>query len=108
VMTGNGTKARALLTEAIPTFAGERAACEHGCDHALEFAIITAPDARDEALVARLDAVAGRVLSRCGATREGPRGALPRGHPCRHAPRTPGIACSRLLNTLKTIRIRSN
>jgi len=64
VMTGNGTKARALLTEAIPTFAEERAPCPHGCDHALEFAIITAPDARDEALVARLDAVAGRVLSR--------------------------------------------
>jgi len=64
VMTGNGTKARALLAEAIPAFAGERAPCPHGCDRALEFAIITAPEARDEALVARLDAVAGRVLSR--------------------------------------------
>ncbi len=62
VMTGNGAKARALLTEAIPGFAGERANCTHGCDHALEYAIITAPDARDEALVNRLDAVAGRVL----------------------------------------------
>jgi len=64
VMTGNGAKARALLAEVVPAFAGERAACAHGCDHALEYAIITAPDARDAALVARLDAIAGRVLSR--------------------------------------------
>ena len=62
VMTGNGAKARALVTEAVPGFAGERAPCPHGCDHALEFAIITAPEARDEALVSRLDAIAGRVL----------------------------------------------
>ncbi|PJE28081.1 5'-methylthioadenosine phosphorylase, partial [Pseudooceanicola lipolyticus] len=34
----------------------------HGCDRALDFAILTAPDQRDPALVARLDAVAGRVL----------------------------------------------
>ncbi len=64
VMTGNGTKARALLSEVVPGFAGERTACAHGCDHALEYAIITAPDARDDALVARLDAVAGRILQR--------------------------------------------
>ncbi len=62
VMTGNGAKARALVTEAVPSFAGERAPCPHGCDKALEFAIITAPDARDDALVSRLDAIAGRVL----------------------------------------------
>jgi len=64
VMTGNGTKARALVAEMAPAFTGERAACSHGCDHALEFAIITATDARDAALVGRLDAVAGRVLNR--------------------------------------------
>ncbi len=64
VMTGNGAKARALLKELIPSFAGEREQCPHGCDRALEYAIITAPELRDEALVARLDAVAGRVLSR--------------------------------------------
>lgn len=64
VMTGNGARARALLAEAIPGFAGERAPCPHGCDRALDYAIITAAEARDEALVARLDAVAGRVLSR--------------------------------------------
>jgi 5'-methylthioadenosine phosphorylase len=64
VMTGNGVKARALLSEAVPGFAGERSPCDHGCDHALEYAIITAPDARDDALVNRLDAIAGRVLDR--------------------------------------------
>ncbi len=62
VMKGNGAKARALLTQIVPTFAEDRTACPHGCDHALEYAIITAPDARDETLVKRLDAIAGRVL----------------------------------------------
>jgi 5'-methylthioadenosine phosphorylase len=31
-------------------------------DKALEFAIMTAPDKRDPAVLAKLDAVAGRVL----------------------------------------------
>ncbi|HEV8678283.1 MAG TPA: S-methyl-5'-thioadenosine phosphorylase, partial [Stellaceae bacterium] len=38
--------------------------CRQGCRHALEHALVTAPDRRDPALLARLDAVAGRVLSR--------------------------------------------
>jgi 5'-methylthioadenosine phosphorylase len=41
---------------------GEREDCPHGCDKALEFAIMTAPDKRDPALIAKLDAIAGRVL----------------------------------------------
>ena len=41
---------------------GPRAPCPCGCDRALEFAIMTAPDARDPALLSKLDAVAGRVL----------------------------------------------
>ena len=36
--------------------------CPTGCDRALDTAIITPPDARDPELLARLDAVAGRVL----------------------------------------------
>lgn len=36
--------------------------CPHGCDHALTHALMTAPDKRDPALLAKLDAVAGRVL----------------------------------------------
>ncbi|MDJ0894001.1 MAG: S-methyl-5'-thioadenosine phosphorylase, partial [Alphaproteobacteria bacterium] len=37
--------------------------CPEGCHTALDAAIITPPAARDPALVAKLDAVAGRVLS---------------------------------------------
>jgi 5'-methylthioadenosine phosphorylase len=40
----------------------DRAPCPHGCDRALDYAILTAPDRRDPALLAKLDAVAGRVL----------------------------------------------
>jgi 5'-methylthioadenosine phosphorylase len=58
----NAAHARALVA-GLPTRLGaERAPCPHGCDRALEHAIMTAPDRRDPALLARLDAVAGRVL----------------------------------------------
>lgn len=61
-LQGNGTKARDLV-KGLPTLLGnERTPCPHGCDRALEYAIMTAPDKRDPALVAKLDAVAGRVL----------------------------------------------
>ncbi|MEM6939594.1 MAG: S-methyl-5'-thioadenosine phosphorylase [Pseudomonadota bacterium] len=62
-LMGNAEKGRALVA-ALPALLGaERAPCPHGCDRALEYAIITQPDARDQALLAKLDAVAGRVLS---------------------------------------------
>ncbi len=61
-MHANVDHARSLVENVIPRIAGERAACPHGCDRALEFALMTAPEKRDPALVARLDAVAGRVL----------------------------------------------
>lgn len=38
--------------------------CDAGCERALEYAILTAPEHRDPALLAKLDAVAGRVLNR--------------------------------------------
>ncbi|MEM6308799.1 MAG: S-methyl-5'-thioadenosine phosphorylase [Pseudomonadota bacterium] len=61
-LMGNADKARALV-KGLPKLLGtERNPCPHGCDRALEYAILTAPDARDAALVAKLDAVAGRVL----------------------------------------------
>ena len=62
VMGANVAKARNLLEQAIPMLAGARAPCPHGCDRALEFALMTAPGQRDPALLAKLDAVAGRVL----------------------------------------------
>ncbi|MEM7506511.1 MAG: S-methyl-5'-thioadenosine phosphorylase [Pseudomonadota bacterium] len=63
VMHANVAKAKALLSEVMPALGTTRVPCEQGCDTALEYAIITAPDARDPALVQRLDAVAGRVLN---------------------------------------------
>ncbi|MFN3613537.1 MAG: S-methyl-5'-thioadenosine phosphorylase [Rubrimonas sp.] len=63
VMRGNAEKAKALVKAVVPALHGARARCPHGCDRALEHALITAPEARDPTLVARLDAVAGRVLA---------------------------------------------
>ena len=61
-LMGNADKARDLVRR-LPTLLGtERAPCPHGCDRALDYAILTQPDARDPALTAKLDAVAGRVL----------------------------------------------
>ena len=58
----NADKGRGMVRR-LPALLGPgRAPCPHGCDRALDFAILTAPDKRDPALVARLEAVAGRVL----------------------------------------------
>ncbi len=62
VLTGNADNARGLVAHLPALLTAQHAACAHGCDRALEHAIMTAPDARDPALVAKLDAVAGRVL----------------------------------------------
>jgi 5'-methylthioadenosine phosphorylase len=61
-LQGNGTKARDLVSRLPALLGADRVDCPHYCDKALEYAIITAPDKRDAALVAKLDAVAGRVL----------------------------------------------
>jgi 5'-methylthioadenosine phosphorylase len=61
-LTGNAGKAKALVGK-LPTLLGAtRAPCPHGCDRALDFAILTAPDKRDPAMLDKLSAVAGRVL----------------------------------------------
>lgn len=61
-LQGNAGKARDLVGR-LPVLLGqERYDCPHGCDKALEFAIMTAPDKRDPELIAKLDAIAGRVL----------------------------------------------
>jgi 5'-methylthioadenosine phosphorylase len=61
-LRANGDHARALV-RGLPGLVGaEREVCPHGCDRALEHAVMTAKAARDPAVVARLDAVAGRVL----------------------------------------------
>ena len=58
----NADKARALIKSVVPKLSGRDQSCEAGCHTALEFAIITAPEARDPDTVAKLDAVAHRVL----------------------------------------------
>jgi len=60
---GNSTNARNMLRRLPDLLGATREDCPQGCDKALEFAIMTAPEKCDPALVAKLDAVAGRVLS---------------------------------------------
>ncbi len=61
-LTGNADRARAMVARLPALLGPDRAPCPHGCDRALDNAILTAPDRRDPGLLARLDAVAGRVL----------------------------------------------
>src|SRR5512134_3279214 len=62
VLTGNAEKAKRLVARLAQDFPREHEPCPIGSDRALDTAIITAPGARDPALLAKLDAVAGRVL----------------------------------------------
>jgi 5'-methylthioadenosine phosphorylase len=62
VLLDNADKARALVQCVVPEIGRPRALCPAGCERALDNAIITASHMRDPGLVAKLDAVAGRVL----------------------------------------------
>ncbi|HEX5752888.1 MAG TPA: S-methyl-5'-thioadenosine phosphorylase [Archangium sp.] len=64
VLVANAGKARALVKDVVPRLAPHAGPCRHGCQTALENALITAPEAMDPAVLQRLDAVAGRVLKR--------------------------------------------
>ena len=64
VLFDNADKGRALVKQIAPKLAERGKTCSAGCQTALDNAIITAPDARDTKMAAKLDAVAGRVLSR--------------------------------------------
>lgn len=59
-MNANAERARRLVTELAALLPVERTASP--IDTGLDYALITAPEARDPAVLARLDAVAGRVL----------------------------------------------
>jgi 5'-methylthioadenosine phosphorylase len=61
-LTGNADKGRALVSCLPANLDGTHETCAHGCNTALDFAILTAPEKRDPALLAKLEAVAGRVL----------------------------------------------
>ena len=62
VLLGNADKAKSLVRDVAPRLGGRTGSCPHGHHTALENALITAPEARDPAVLAKLDAVAGRVL----------------------------------------------
>lgn len=64
VMHGNAEKARKLIAELANIFPAQMPPCPVGSDTALEYALITAPEFRDVALLEKLDAIAGRVLVR--------------------------------------------
>lgn len=63
VLQENAAKAREIVQRVVPKLAARREKCHVGCHTALDVAIITPPEARDPALMAKLDAVAGRVIS---------------------------------------------
>lgn len=69
VMNDNVAGVRRLLARTLAIMPREHPACPIGSDRALDAAIVTAAEARDPALVAKLDAVAGRVLFATDETR---------------------------------------
>lgn len=62
VMHSNTEKAKRIVARLAHDFPREREACPAGSHKALDYAIMTAPSARDPLVLAKLDAVAGRVL----------------------------------------------
>ena len=62
VLNSNADMAKALVARLARDFPREHEPCPIGSDRALDNALITAPEARDPALLKKLDAVAGRLL----------------------------------------------
>jgi len=64
VLLANADKARALVKNVAPLVKADAKAGVCACRSALQYAIITAPEARDAKMVEKLSAVAGRMLKR--------------------------------------------
>ena len=62
VLIANAEKASRLLTRLLRDFPAEHEPCPIGSDRALDTALITAPAARDPALLKKLDAIMARVM----------------------------------------------
>ncbi|MEM9234490.1 MAG: S-methyl-5'-thioadenosine phosphorylase [Pseudomonadota bacterium] len=62
VLMSNADRARDMLKALAPEVGPERTACPQGIETVLDFALITAPEARDPEMVEKLRAIAGRVL----------------------------------------------
>ena len=63
VLTQNSSNAQSLIKELTINIPKERELCEYGCNTALDNAIITPSQHRDEALETKLDAILKRVSS---------------------------------------------
>ena len=63
VMTENAKTAQKLIARVAQDFPAEHPPCPLGSDRSLDVAVITSPEVRDPELVAKLEAVAGRVLN---------------------------------------------
>jgi 5'-methylthioadenosine phosphorylase len=63
VLFANADKARSMVKKVAPHLRDDDKATTCSCRSALEYALITAPDARDPEMVKRLDVVAGRLLN---------------------------------------------
>jgi 5'-methylthioadenosine phosphorylase len=68
VLHVNAERAKGLVGSVVPALSMHAGPCPQGCQQALDHALITAPERRDPEVLARLDAVAGRVLRRQGAS----------------------------------------
>ncbi|WP_029059107.1 S-methyl-5'-thioadenosine phosphorylase [Stappia stellulata] len=66
VLHENADNARGLIARLARDLPRTHEPCPIGSDTALEYAMMTAPEVRDPELVAKLDAVAGRVLQAAG------------------------------------------
>ena len=64
MLEANAERAKALIRHVVPLLSDSADPCREGCRHALDHALITAPERRDPALLARLDAILKRVLGR--------------------------------------------
>ena len=62
-LLANADNARKLIEAAAPLLHRDSEAGSCSCRKSLEFAIVTAPEKRDASVMARLDAVAGRILN---------------------------------------------
>ena len=64
IMHANAENARKLVMTVAPKLGPNRVSSPDGTETVLDTALITAPEKRDTALLAKLDAVAGRVLKK--------------------------------------------
>ena len=63
VLMANANKGRSLVKQVVPDLKADAAAAQCSCRSALQFALITAPEARDPVMLDKLSAVAGRMLT---------------------------------------------